>query len=127
MTKRGLSLDSGALIAIEAGQRRVLAVVDEALRGGVGVHVTAGVLAQVWRGGSAQARLSRVLNAHGVVIPALDAATARAVGVLSGRTRHTDVVDVHVVLHARAMGHLVMTSDPDDLRKVDPGLPLIVI
>ena len=127
MTTQGLSLDSGALIAIEAGQRRVLTIVDEALRAGLGIHVVAGVLAQVWRGGSTQARLSRVINADGVVVPALDAATARAVGVLSGRSRHSDVVDVHVVLHARAMGHRVLTSDPHDLRKVDPGLPLIVI
>jgi hypothetical protein len=32
-----------------------------------------------------------------------------------------------VVLHARAMGHRVVTSDPDDLHQVDPGLPLIVV
>ena len=127
MTAPGLSLDSGALIAIEAGVRRVLVLVDETLKAGGSVHVVAGVLAQVWRGGPAQARLSRVLNSEGVFVPVLDAPTARAVGELCARSRHRDVVDVHVVLDARAMGHLVVTSDPDDLRRVDPALPLIVV
>ena len=69
MTAPGLSLDSGALIAIEAGVRRVLVLVDETLKAGGSVHVVAGVLAQVWRGGPAQARLSRVLNSEGVSRP----------------------------------------------------------
>jgi hypothetical protein len=122
-----VSLDAGALIAIEAGTRRVVALVESTLRSGGDVHVVAGVVAQVWRGGSSQARLSRVLNADGVVVPPLDNLTARAVGELCARSRHSDVVDVHVVLHARAMGHQVVTSDPDDLRRVDPRLPMIVI
>ena len=126
MTAPGLSLDSGALIAIEAGVRRVLVLVDETLKAGGSVHVVAGVLAQVWRGGPAQARLSRVLNSEGVIVPVLDAPTARAVGELCARSRHRDVVDVHVVLDARRWASVV-TSDPDDLRRVDPTLPLIVV
>ena len=122
----GVSLDAGALIAIEAGTRRVLALVENTLRSGGDVHVVAGALAQVWRGGSSQ-RLSRVIDADGVIIAPLDDLTARAVGELVGRSRHSDIVDVHVVLHARAMGHRVLTPDPDDLRKVDPGLSLIVV
>ena len=77
--------------------------------------------------GALAGRLARVLNAEGIVIAALDAATARAVGELCGRSRHADVVDVHLVLHAREMGHRVVTSDPGDLHKVDPTLPLIVV
>ena len=127
MTTAGVSLDAGALIAIEAGTRRVLALVEKTLRSGGQVHVVAGVVAQAWRGGSSQARLSRVLNAEGVVVSPLDELTARAVGELCGRSRHADIVDVHVVLHAREHGHRVITSDPDDLRRVDPTLPLIVV
>jgi hypothetical protein len=127
MTTSGLSLDAGALIAIDRGSRPVLLLVLETLDAGGEVHITAGALAQVWRGGATQARLARVLNSDGVGLPALDTETARAVGELCGRSRHADIVDVHVVLHAREHGHRVLTADPDDLRKVDPGLPLIVV
>jgi hypothetical protein len=127
VTTRGLTLDAGALIAVEAGDRRVLELLEITDREGGAVHVVAGVLAQVSRGGSSQARLSRVLNADGVLIPPLDDLAARAVGTLCAVSGHHDIVDVHVVLHARQHGHRVVTSDPDDLRKVDPGLPLIVI
>jgi hypothetical protein len=123
----GVSLDAGALIAIEAGKRGLIALVEDTLRSGRDVHVVAGVVAQVWRKGASQARLSRVLNARGVVVAPLDDLTARAVGELCGRSGHSDVVDAHVVLHARQHGHRVVTSDPADLRRVDPGLPLIIV
>jgi hypothetical protein len=115
------------LIAIESGVRRVTALVDEALRAKVDIHVVAGVLAQVWRGRPDQARLARMLNAAGVDVQPLDSAVARAVGELCGRSGHADVVDVHVVLHAREHGHRVVTTDPEDLHRVDPGLPVIVV
>ena len=47
MSTEGTSLDAGALIAIEAGVRRVLALVDETLQLGQSVHVVSGVIAQV--------------------------------------------------------------------------------
>jgi hypothetical protein len=52
---------------------------------------------------------------------------ARAVGLLCGRSGHRDIVDTHVVLVARDRGDAVVTGDPDDLRQIDPGLPLIVV
>ena len=88
----------------------------------------AGVLAQVVARWARQAVLSRDCSTpKESVVAVIDAATARAVGELCARSRHRDVVDVHVVLDARAHGHLVVTSDPDDLRRVDPTLPLIVV
>jgi len=38
---------------------------------------------------------------------------------------HADTVDEHVALCAREREHAVVTSDPDDLARIDPGLPLI--
>ncbi len=60
-------------------------------------------------------------------MPDFDEQTARLVGELCGVTGHHDIVDVHVVLHARMHGHQVVTSDPDDLSRVDPRLSMIVI
>lgn len=60
-------------------------------------------------------------------MPPLDELTARAVGLLCGRSGHPDVVDVQVALHARQAHHAVITSDADDLRAVDPSLRLIEV
>jgi predicted nucleic acid-binding protein len=123
----GLSLDTGALIAGERGDVRVFDLLDQALRAGLDVHIVPGVLAQAWRGGARQARLSKLVHADGVQVVVMDEEVALAVGELCGRSRHADIADVHVVLHAREHGHRVITSDPDDLRRVDPTLPLIVV
>jgi len=53
--------------------------------------------------------------------------TARAVGLLCGRSGHRDIVDVHVALLAQEQGHTVVTSDPEDLSVIHPGLPLITV
>ena len=50
---------------------------------------------------------------------------AREVGRLCGATGRSDVVHAHVVWHVRSRGHLVVTSDPDDLAALDPTLPLV--
>ncbi len=39
-----------------------------------------------------------------------------------GASRQTDVIDAHVVMLARERSWPVLTSDPDDLRSIDPTL-----
>lgn len=123
----GLTLDAGALIALEKGSDMVRGLLREARARGLAVHVPTPVLAQVWRGGARQASVAAVINAPDVIEVPLDGLTARAVGVVCGRSGHHDIVDVHVVLHARVHGHRVVTSDPDDLRAVDPSVDLVII
>ena len=123
----GLSLDAGALIAVERGDEGVRALLREALSRGLEIHVVPEVVAQVWRGGPRQARLGAFLAAREVETPAYDVHEAREVGRLCGATGHPDVVDAHVAWHARARRHLVVTSDPDDMRALDPSLPLWVV
>jgi len=123
----GITLDTGALIAIERGDERVRDLLRTANSRGMSFHVVPGVLAQAWRGGRRQVPLAKFLRSPDVVTPDFDAATARAVGELCGLAGHHDIVDVHVVMHARMHGHQVVTSDPDDLRRVDPRLPMVVI
>lgn len=54
--------------------------------------------------------------------------TALRIGRLLGAAGTSDVVDAAVVVCAQALGLApVITSDPQDLRKLDPALPLIVI
>ncbi|MDR1442228.1 MAG: PIN domain-containing protein [Bifidobacteriaceae bacterium] len=124
---KGLTLDTGALLALERGDPRVRALLRRAVEKGISIAVPAGVVAQSWRGGPRQARVARLLGDPAVYVSPLDEITARAVGLLCGRSRHPDIVDVHVALHARQGDQAVVTSDPDDLRAVDPGLRLIVV
>lgn len=58
-------------------------------------------------------------------VTAHDGMSARAAGQLCGATRTHDVIDAAVVLCARARGHAVLTSDPDDLRRLDPSLKTV--
>ncbi|MGH3812762.1 MAG: PIN domain-containing protein [Pseudonocardiaceae bacterium] len=123
----GLTLDTGALIGLERGDERVRSLLQLALADKIPLAVPAGVVAQAWRGGPRQARIARLLADPDVHVVALDDPTTRAVGTLIARSGHHDVVDVSVALCAAERGHVVLTSDPDDVAKVDPRLALIAL
>ncbi len=118
---RPVVLDAGALIAVERADRRVIRLLELAQD----IHVPAGALAQAWRNPARQVRLVRVVSADGVVVHPLDAASARAAGQLCAATSSSDVVDASVVLVARAVQGVTITSDPDDLVLLDPGIDLV--
>jgi hypothetical protein len=118
-------LDAGAFIAFERNDRRVRALVELAVAHRGALHATAGVVAQVWRDGRRQARLARLLGSGVVEVHSLDLAEAQATGVLCGQSGHEDIVDASIVLLARREGAVVVTSDPDDLRRVDPDVDLV--
>jgi predicted nucleic acid-binding protein len=121
-----ITLDTGALIAIERRSGRMQALLEEIDRRDWQVAVPAGVLAQAWRGGPRQARIAALLSDKRTEVVALDDPVARAIGLLSGRSGHADVVDVSVALCARQRNLHVVTSDPEDLRAVDGALILHV-
>lgn len=121
----GLTLDAGALIAVERNDRRVVAALRLAVDAGLRITVSAGVVGQVWRDGARQVRLARLLGANGVTVEALDDSRARAAGQLCGVAGTSDVIDAAVVLGARARGDRIFTSDPDDLRRLDPEADLV--
>ena len=123
----GVTLDTGALIAIERGDPRLQALLDEAAVANAAVVVPAGVVAQAWRGSRRQARLARFLALGTVATVALDEPEARASGALCGRAGTADVIDASVVICARSRGHAVITGDPDDLASLDHGLRLIAL
>lgn len=106
-------LDAGALIAADRDDRamwtRLKAAADDA------PLTHGGVVGQVWRAGSGQARLARLLS--GVDVRPLTDDLGRASGVLLGATGTADVIDAAVVLLA-ADGDVIYTSDPDDIARL---------
>lgn len=121
----GLTLDAGALIAFERNDRRVVALISRSLEHGHSLAVPAGVVGQVWRDGRRQARLARLLGADEVEIVALDDQRARDAGQLCGARQVSDVIDASVVLCARSRGHRIVTSDPEDIGRLDSSVPVI--
>lgn len=124
---RPLILDAGALIALDDRDRRVGILVQRARELGSPLVVPVGALAQSWRDGSKQASLARLLRAADVECPELSIVLAQAAGELCGRTGTKDIIDATIVLVARQWRGAVATSDPDDLRHLDPGLTVVGI
>ncbi|MDN5860523.1 MAG: hypothetical protein L0H84_18115, partial [Pseudonocardia sp.] len=96
-------------MAFDRGDRFVVARTRVAQRADLPLLTSAGVVAQVWRGGPRQARLARLLA--GVEVRGLGSDAARDLGVLLGRDGSADVVDAHLASLVRP-GDDVMTSDP---------------
>ena len=84
---------------MDRNDRRVVALVSHAAERGSRITVPATALAQAMRNPARQSRLSRLIRQAG-----------------------TDLI----VLDGRA-GQAVITSDPDDLRRIAPGLTLLVV
>jgi hypothetical protein len=53
-------------------------------------------------------------------VRALDAADATQVGILLAASRTSDIADAHVVICARRNADAIVTSDPEDMRRLDP-------
>ncbi len=123
----GITLDAGALVAFERVQRRAVALVARARERGEQLCIPAGVVAQVWRDGRRQANLARLLGSDSCDIVALDDRGARAAGQLLGVSGSHDVIDATVVLCARSHNNRIATSDPDDMRRLDPRAELLVM
>ena len=121
----GLTLDAGALIAVERNDRKVVALLARALEVRYSLAVPAGVVAQVWRDGRRQVRLARLLASEQIEIEPLDDQRAREAGQLCGVMGVADVIDASVVLCARRRGHRIVSSDPADIRRLDPTVPVI--
>jgi hypothetical protein len=107
-------LDAGAFLAVERGDRDMVALIKRERREGRAPLSHGGVVGQVWRGGSGrQATLSRALP--GVDVHPLDEDLGRRAGVLLGVAEQADVIDAALVLLAHD-GDEIYTSDTGDLR-----------
>ncbi len=93
------------------------------------VVIPAPVIAQAWRGGvGRQTSWVRLLKRAAVVVEELTLAEAKRVGMICRAADTSDVVDAAVVAAARKHGFTtVLTTDPDDLARLDGGLQLIAL
>lgn len=119
----GVVLDAGAFIALERRNGTMVALVRLFAERSTPLVTSAGVVAQVWRGGGAR-QVPVVYLLRRTTVVDLTYAVARMLGRVLGKAGTTDAVDAHVVWLARERGWPVLTSDVDDLRALDPTLRL---
>jgi predicted nucleic acid-binding protein len=121
----GITLDAGALIALDRDDRRVVALLARAAQTNAGVTIPATALAQAIRRPERQVRLARLIRQPDTDVVALGRVDATHVGRLLAASRTRDITDAHVVVCARRAGQQIATSDPEDLRRLDPDIELL--
>ena len=111
-----LILDAGALLAVDRGERAMIARLRVAQQSGLELRTNAMVVAQVWRDRHGrQANLARLLRA--VDVRPVSHSDGREAGVLLAEAGTADPIDATVVLLA-APGDRILTSDPEDLARL---------
>jgi hypothetical protein len=123
----GVTMDAGGLIALDRDDRRVVVLLARAIQTGARVTVPASALAQAIRRPDRQVRLSRLIRQPTTDVIDLGRVDATSVGRLLAASGTSDIPDAHVVICARRAGQPVVTSDPRDLRQLDPALRLIAL
>ncbi len=123
----GMTLDAGALVALDRDDRRVVVLVARARETAARITVPATALAQAIRRPDRQVRLVRLIRQPTIDVIDLGRVDATNVGRLLAASKTSDLADTHVVICARRAGQPVVTSDPGDLHALDPSLRLITL
>jgi len=119
--RRGLTLDTGALIALEADRLAMRKVYFAALAQGVRITVPAVVVAEWWRAGRREKERARLLRS--VHVEALERHVAMTAGIALGLVSKSTTVDALVMASAALRGDTVYTSDVGDLERLRAGVP----
>src|ERR1700730_5683529 len=123
----GVTLDAGGLIALDRNDRRMVVLLARARETSARVTVPASALAQAIRRPDRQVRLSRLIRQPTTEVISLGRVDATNVGRLLAASGTSDIADAHVVICARRADQPVVTSDPSDLRQLDPTRRLIAL
>jgi predicted nucleic acid-binding protein len=129
----GLTLDCGALVALERREERALELVAQTRRRPARVTVPAPVLAEWWRDDARQHYVRSLFDVEDTTEDIARRAWM-AIGRLrqgqeatrAGRTR-VSAVDAIVMASAAARGDAVFTSDPGDLQRLSGSFPGVAI
>lgn len=118
---RTVTLDTGALIALERRRQRMWQVLHRAQELGVVAIVPADVVAEWWRGRSD-------IREHimgSVFVEPLNDGLARIAGEAMAHVRGTTSVDAIVMASAAQRGDAVYTSDPRDFERLRRYFPSV--
>ncbi|MBX3225993.1 MAG: hypothetical protein KIT84_29540 [Labilithrix sp.] len=117
-----ITLDTGALIALERRKERILRVLRGAAQTATQVVVPSVALAEWWRA-RPSARMRAYLDA--MTIQSVDAALASVAGEAVAAVPTATLIDAIVMASAARGGGVVYTSDPDDLMALQAHFRLV--
>jgi predicted nucleic acid-binding protein len=117
----GLTLDTGALIALERRRPRMAKVFRTAVEMGVRVTVPSAVLVEWWRGRTD----ARETILAGMRVEPLDDALARLAGTALASSPKSTAIDAVVMASAARRGDIVYTADVDDLTRLQAVFPSV--
>jgi predicted nucleic acid-binding protein len=121
VSQQGIVFDAGPFIATERRNKTMVALYDRIRKHRIPVVTSAGVVAQIWRDGSAEQTPVALMLRHTTVID-LTANVARLLGKMLALTGTSDPIDAHIAFLARERGWSVLTSDASDIAALDPTL-----
>jgi predicted nucleic acid-binding protein len=110
----GITLDTGALVALERRRDRVLRLLRAARERAMPVTVPVAVVAEWWRGRTDLRE--RILAA--LLVEPMSEALARAAGDARAAVRGATVVDAIVMASAATRNDVVLTGDVEDLGRL---------
>lgn len=121
MTLRGITLDTGALVAIERRKQRGNQLLQLAQRRLAVLAVPVPVVAEWWRGRTdVRERMLDVVN-----VEPLTLAVAKAAGEAQAAIRGSTAVDAIVMAFAASRGDVVFTGDPKDFERLQRFFPSV--
>lgn len=118
---RGITLDTGALIALERRRQRMAQIYRIAVEEGLPVTVPAPVIAEWWRGRTD----AREVILRGVRVESLDGDLARLAGDALAAVAKATPIDAIVMASAARRGDIVYTSDIGDLSRLQGFFPSV--
>jgi hypothetical protein len=117
----GYTLDTGALIALERRRQRMLGFLGLAKADKIPVVVPSVCIAEWWRGRTAVRE--KILGA--VIVEHTDDALVRLTGEALASVPTATCVDAMVMASAARRGGVVLTSDVDDLVRLQAAFPSV--
>lgn len=120
---RGLTFDTGALIALERRHQRIARVYRAAVADGLPITVPAVVIAEWWRGRTD----TRETVLRGLRVEATTTSLARAAGEALAAIPNATVVDAIVMASAAQRGDILYTSDFADLQRLQVRFPAVTL
>jgi predicted nucleic acid-binding protein len=117
---RGVTFDTGVLIALERRHAGALALLRACRMSRASITIPAGVVAEWWRGAH------RALLDVGSVEP-LSPQLAERAGELLAETKGSNAIDATVVASAAQRGDVIVTGDAGDLRLLAASLRNVAV
>ena len=117
---RGVTFDTGVLIALERRHAGALALLRACRLSRASITIPATVVAEWWRG------THRALLESGSIEP-LSADLAQRAGELLAETKGSNAIDATVVASAAQRGDLIATGDAIDLRRLAVSLQHVTV